>query len=177
MHFEEQEQLRAMNQRATHIAIIQRFIVAKRTVNPKYLVRKRHRHRIEGDQVTRHGPRIAAPDDMSARGRHRAQGRHSCAEEVDVHVLHARVEPERFPPGTRVQFIDHCAKIRRLLRHNARVILPGQRNAPLPLELLRRIVLRPCPQQGQSPTPFRHQAELVGPGPKGKLGAGREGAE
>lgn len=93
MHLEQKEQLRAMDQRAPHIAIIERLIVAKRAVDPEYLVRKRHRHRIEGDQVARHGPRIPAPDDMPARGRHRAQRRHPCAQRVDINVLHARIEP------------------------------------------------------------------------------------
>ncbi len=93
MHFEEQEQLRAMDQRTAHIAIIQRFIVAKRTVHPEHLMRKRHRHRIEGDQIARHCPRISAPNDMSTRGRHRAQRRHPYAQEVDIHLLHPRIEP------------------------------------------------------------------------------------
>ncbi len=172
-----------MDQRPPHIAIIERLIVAKRAVEPEYLMRKRHSHRIEGNQVTWHGPRVAAPDDMPARGRHRAQSRHPCTQEIDVHVLHARIEPQRFPPHARIQLIDHRAEIRRLLHRHARrdrasrVILPGKRHAPLPLKLLRRIVLRPRSQQRQSPTPFRHQAELVCPGPKRKLGAGREGAE
>ena len=135
-----------MDQRALHIAVIERFIVAIRTVYPKYLMRKRHGHRIEGNQIARHGPRIAAPDDMPARGRHRAQRRHSCAQEVDIHVFHARIEPKRFPPHARIQFVDHRAEISRLLRHIARVILPRQRHAPLPLELLCRIVLCPSSQ-------------------------------
>lgn len=177
MHLEQKEQLRAMDQRPPHIAIIERLIVAKRAVEPEYLMRKRHRHRIEGNQVTWHGPRIAAPDDMPARGRHRAQRRHPCAQKVDIHVLHARIEHYRFPPHARVQLVDHRTEIRRLLlRHprldrGSRVILPRQRHSPLPLELFRRIVLRPGVQQCQSPTPFRHQGELVGAGPERKLGA------
>lgn len=93
MNLEHQEQLRAMDQRAPHIAIIECLIVAKRAVHPEDLMRKRHRHRIEGNQVARQGPRIAAPDDMPARGGHRAQRRHPCAQKVDIHVLHARIEP------------------------------------------------------------------------------------
>ncbi len=145
-NLQQDKYLCAVHQRPGHRPLVEHLIVAKRAVDPKDLMRKWHRHRIEGDQVARHGPRIAAPNDMPARGRHRAQSRHPCAQEVDIHVLHARIEPERLPPGARIQLVDHCAEIHCLLRHIARVILSCQRHAPLPLELFRRIVLCPCSQ-------------------------------
>lgn len=116
-NLQQDKYLCAVHQRPGHRPLVKHLIVAKRTVNPEDLMRKRHRHRIEGDQVARHSPRIAAPDDMPARGRHRAQSRHPCTQKVDIHVFHARIEPQRFPTRARVQLIHHRAEIRSLLWH------------------------------------------------------------
>ena len=169
---EQEIDLGAMDQRSLHVAVVQRLVVAECAADPHDFPCERHRHRIQGGQIARHRPGIAAPCDMTARGGHGTQRPHPRTPEFRIHVFHSHVEAQRLPARTPVQFIDHRTEI-----SGTRIRIPRQGKPPFPLELLGKVILRAGLQQSKAAAAFRHQAELVGRSPEGQLVSRREGPQ